>query len=205
MCKLSQVSRNIFPAFYKSFSSHFDGSVIRSIKHSQEASKEPSKASKNQEYLNPINILGIPSAANRRANHERSTTDPSNKFNFKILKNSGRCGMGSLLNLNKIPPISRKTSLQRSNSARECSMLTGRELSMLGGGLLASNHHQRHQGEEERGQVSTVTHAPHATLQCKMQVLTQQCPPTSCQCLLWNQIPYFSATHMKLLLHSGNV
>lgn len=41
--------------------------------------------------------------------------------NFRILKNSfstaSRCGMGSLLNLNKIP---HKSSLQRSNSAREC-------------------------------------------------------------------------------------
>ena len=102
---------------------------------------------KNSEYLNPINILGIPATA-RRSNQDRvsgsgvSADSPASRSssstagrmgglggpleqtdrgNFRILKNSfgaaGRCGMGSLLNLNKIP---HKSSLQRSNSAREC-------------------------------------------------------------------------------------
>ena len=134
----------------------------RSVKQCKEGGnngvghQEAPGSSKNQEYLNPINILGIPSSANRRANHERSVldTNTSNKLNFKILKSSGRCGMGSLLNLNKIPSSSRK--VQRSNSARE-SMLTGRELSMLGGGLLnnTNNIHQQRtiHDEPEREQV----------------------------------------------------
>ena len=61
--------------------------------------------------------------------------------NFRILKNSlggGRCGVGSLLNLTKIP---HKTSLQRSNSAREC-----------GGDTVQYSQRQ----DSERIQVSTV-------------------------------------------------
>ena len=83
----------------------------------------------NHEYLNPINILGIPSRSNHDTRHAPppTTQEQNHKMNFKIFKSSSRCGMGSLLNLHKIPS---KTSLQRSNSARECGMLGP----VLGGG-----------------------------------------------------------------------
>ena len=127
---------------------------------------------KNSEYLNPINILGIPATA-RRSNQDRpgsgvssegpaaarssSSTagrmgglggalDQADRGNFRILKNSfgaaGRCGMGSLLNLNKIP---HKSSLQRSNSARECGVA----------GDFSSQH-------TERSQVSLYKDTAHA-------------------------------------------
>ena len=85
------------------------------------------KTSSNHEYLNPINILGIPNPNHRRSNQDRqpgggSGVQETNKMNLKFLKSSARCGMGSLLNLNK---IGQKTSLQRSNSARECSLIGG--------------------------------------------------------------------------------
>ena len=85
----------------------------------------------HQEYLNPINILGIPNttaAGARRHNTEgaRPTSSqeaaaaagPASRMNFKLVSKSpgSRCGMaGSLLNLARIPS---KSSVQRSNSAR---------------------------------------------------------------------------------------
>ena len=84
----------------------------------------------HQEYLNPINILGIPNttaAGGRRPNPEgaRPTSSqdaaaaaPASRMNFKLVSKSpgSRCGMaGSLLNLARIPS---KSSVQRSNSAR---------------------------------------------------------------------------------------
>ena len=92
----------------------------------------------NHEYLNPINILGIPSRSNHDTNTRHGAPPPpssqeqNHKMNFKIFKSSSRCGMGSLLNLHKIPS---KTSLQRSNSARECGMLGP----VLGGGHVNTN------------------------------------------------------------------
>ena len=129
---------------------------------------------KNSEYLNPINILGIPATTARRSSQDRPGSGVSaegggppasrsnsstagrlgggleqaehGRGNFRILKNSfgaaGRCGMGSLLNLNKIP---HKTSLQRSNSARECGVA----------GDFSSQH-------TERSQVSLYKDTAHA-------------------------------------------
>ena len=90
-------------------------------------SPKTSSNSSNHEYLNPINILGLPNPnlVHRRSNQDRQpggSVQETNKMNLKFLKSSARCGMGSLLNLNK---IGQKTSLQRSNSARECSLLGG--------------------------------------------------------------------------------
>ena len=132
--------------------------AVDPLNHSQ--SQNNNNNNKNSEYLNPINILGIPATARRSNNQDRpgsgvSTEGPASRSssstagrmgglgghldqpdrgNFRILKNSfgaaGRCGMGSLLNLNKIP---HKTSLQRSNSAREC------------GGEYSSQHTERMQ------------------------------------------------------------
>ena len=89
-------------------------------------SPKTSLNSSNHEYLNPINILGIPNPNHRRSNQDRQpgggSVQETNKMNLKFLKSSARCGMGSLLNLNK---IGQKTSLQRSNSARECSLIGG--------------------------------------------------------------------------------
>ena len=90
-------------------------------------SPKTSSSSGNHEYLNPINILGLPNPnlVHRRSNQDRQpggSVQETNKMNLKFLKSSARCGMGSLLNLNK---IGQKTSLQRSNSARECSLLGG--------------------------------------------------------------------------------
>ena len=89
-------------------------------------SAKTSLNSSNHEYLNPINILGIPNPNHRRSNQDRQpgggSVQETNKMNLKFLKSSARCGMGSLLNLNK---IGQKTSLQRSNSARECSLIGG--------------------------------------------------------------------------------
>ena len=137
-------------------------SLARTPSHGAEYSKyrgnnkmtgEPASQNntKNSEYLNPINILGIPATARRPgsgvsaegpASRSSSSTavrmgglggpleQTDTRGNFRILKNVGRCGMGSLLNLNKIP---HKTSLQRSNSAREC------------GGEYSSQHTERTQ------------------------------------------------------------
>ena len=109
------------------------------------STKSPKSSGNQGEYLNPINILGIPSAANRRSNQDRmgpgsAQTEPTNtsKMNFKILKSShSRCGgMGSLLNLNKIPGPGR-VSVQRSNSARECGVAgaVGGGVSILNGNI----------------------------------------------------------------------
>ena len=84
----------------------------------------------HQEYLNPINILGIPNttaAAGRRhtegarptsSQEAAAAAGPASRMNFKLVSKSpgSRCGMaGSLLNLARIPS---KSSVQRSNSAR---------------------------------------------------------------------------------------
>ena len=128
--------------------------AVEQLNHSQSEKKN----NKSSEYLNPINILGIPATARRSsqdrpgsgvsadgmvASRSSSSTagrmgvlDQADRGNFRILKNSfgaaGRCGMGSLLNLNKIP---HKSSLQRSNSARECG----------GAGDYSSQHTERTQ------------------------------------------------------------
>ena len=58
-------------------------------------------------------------------------------MNFKILKSShSRCGgMGSLLNLNKIPGSGPRVAVQRSNSARECSLAVGGGVSIVNGNI----------------------------------------------------------------------
>ena len=147
--------------------------AVDPLSHSQNNNNN----NKNSEYLNPINILGIPATA-RRSNQDRpgsgvSTEGPASRSssstagrmgglggpldqqdrgNFRILKNSfgaaGRCGMGSLLNLNKIP---HKTSLQRSNSARECG----------GGGDYSTQHTERIQVSNARLTKRDISHYKH--------------------------------------------
>ena len=91
-------------------------------------------------------------------------------MNFKILKSShSRCGgMGSLLNLNKIPGAGR-VSVQRSNSARECGVAgaVGGGVSIVNGNItkhsnLANTRNNNNanihytEANTDRGQVSGI-------------------------------------------------